>query len=98
LVLDADGLNLLAEQPFDRVNWLLTPHPGEASRLLERDTAALQADRLSAAGDLAVRFGAAVILKGPCTLIAVPDGAGTAHPGARQREDRVALAVCDYGN
>ncbi len=55
LVLDADALNLIAAGKLwpegkTRDNWILTPHPGEAARLLKADTAAVQADRFAAAG------------------------------------------------
>ncbi|MCF6263256.1 MAG: NAD(P)H-hydrate dehydratase, partial [Xanthomonadales bacterium] len=48
LVVDADGLNLLASQPVARGNWVLTPHPAEAARLLGLTTAEIQADRFAA--------------------------------------------------
>ncbi|MAS05799.1 MAG: bifunctional ADP-dependent NAD(P)H-hydrate dehydratase/NAD(P)H-hydrate epimerase [Xanthomonadales bacterium] len=83
VVLDADGLNLLAEHGFDRENWILTPHPGEAGRLLEVSTADVQRDRFAAARELAERFRAVVVLKGAGSLVADPDG-------------RVAL--CPFGN
>lgn len=74
-VWDADALNLLAagavELPADSV---ITPHPGEAARLLGCDTAAVQADRPAAALALAQRFQAVVVLKGAGSLIAAPDG------------------------
>lgn len=78
LVLDADGLNLLANGGI-RPNWgdgpvVLTPHPAEAGRLLGQDTARVQADRGAAAQALARRFGAWVVLKGAGTLICAPDG------------------------
>lgn len=74
LVLDADGLNRLAEAPCRRGNWILTPHPGEAARLLEAATGDIQADRFAAARRLAARFDAVVVLKGYGSLIAAPDG------------------------
>lgn len=74
LVLDADGLNLLSEEPFARVDWILTPHPGEAGRLLGTTAAAVQADRLAAARELVRRYGATVILKGAGTIVASPEG------------------------
>ncbi len=81
LVLDADALNLLAEEPAlqarlaqRRAPALLTPHPLEAARLLGCDAAGVQADRLRAAATLAQRFGAEVILKGSGSVIAAPDG------------------------
>ena len=69
LVMDADALNLLAQQPARRENWVLTPHPGEAARLLGVDSAAVQADRLAALDELQRRYGGVVILKGHATLI-----------------------------
>ena len=85
LVLDADGLNLLAQSPFSRSNWILTPHPGEASRLLAAPAALkppVQADRLAAVQALQSRYQGTVLLKGAGTLIA--DAAGT--------------QLCPYGN
>lgn len=69
LVVDADALNLLAQQPMRRDGWVLTPHPGEAGRLLGRRTAEIEADRPQALRDLAVRYGGAPLLKGVGTLI-----------------------------
>ncbi|HEV7164803.1 MAG TPA: NAD(P)H-hydrate dehydratase [Gammaproteobacteria bacterium] len=71
LVVDADALNLLAQAPQKRGNWILTPHPGEAGRLWGTDTAAVQHDRYAAAENLARRFGAVTVLKGAGSLIAV---------------------------
>ena len=86
LVLDADGLNLLAAEPFERANWLLTPHPGEAARLLPGATVeSVQRDRLGAARALADRYGAIAVLKGPNTLV------------ASQRSEEP-IRVCDRGN
>jgi NAD(P)H-hydrate epimerase len=74
LVLDADGLNLLAEgrviAPEPRANRVLTPHPGEAARLLGCTVAAVQADRFAAAAELQRRLGGVVVLKGAGTVIA----------------------------
>jgi len=69
-VLDADALNLLAEQPQRRNDWVLTPHPGEAARLLGVSTGEVQADRLNAVLELQSRYGGAVVLKGHGTLVA----------------------------
>ncbi len=85
LVVDADALNLLAEAPGRRADWIITPHPGEAARLLNCSIDAVQRDRIEAVRQLASRFGAAAVLKGPNTLVALPD---------RQAP----LAVCDRGN
>ena len=85
LVLDADGLNLLADAPRRREDWVLTPHPAEAARLLDTDTATVQGDRVGSALTLAERFGAAVVLKGCGSVVATPDGAweicGLGNPG-----------------
>lgn len=74
LVVDADALNLLAEAPTRRERWILTPHPGEAARLLDTGVADIQADRFAAASRLAERFDAVVVLKGHGSLIADTDG------------------------
>lgn len=74
LVVDADGLNLLAEHPLQRENWVLTPHPGEAARLLGTPTGEIQADRYAAVHELQARYGGAIVLKGSGTLIAGGDG------------------------
>ena len=78
LVLDADGLNLLAEKPmitgsaidFSKHAVVITPHPAEAGRLLNITTAQVQADRVSAAEALVNKFSCVVILKGQYSLIA----------------------------
>lgn len=76
LVVDADALNLLAERfsGTRRDNWILTPHPGEAARLLGCAAREVEADRAAAARALRERFGGAVVLKGAGTLIAGPSG------------------------
>jgi len=70
LVIDADGLNWLAENPQRREDWVLTPHPGEAARLLGSSTAAVQGDRPAAARELQRRYGGVAVLKGAGTLVA----------------------------
>lgn len=70
LVMDADALNLLAMQPVRRDDWILTPHPGEAARLLRTDTGAVQADRIGAVQALVNKYGGTVLLKGHGTLVA----------------------------
>ncbi len=73
-VLDADALNLLAHAPrMLRATDVLTPHPGEAARLLDCDTADIQGDRYAAAHALCERYGAQIVLKGAGTIIASPD-------------------------
>jgi NAD(P)H-hydrate epimerase len=74
-VWDADALNLLAagavSLPADSV---ITPHPGEAARLLGISTAQVQADRAAAALQLARKYAATCVLKGAGSLVAAPDG------------------------
>lgn len=72
LVLDADALNVLAESPRSLPDAILTPHPGEAGRLLGMATAQVQADRFAAAAQLAARFQAVIVLKGAGSVIASP--------------------------
>ena len=79
-VIDADALNLIAAEPAlqqktrqRRAPTLLTPHPLEAARLLGTSAAAIQADRLGAARELAAFFLSTVILKGSGTVIADPE-------------------------
>ena len=74
LVLDADGLNLLAANPFKRRDWVLTPHPGEAARLLNCSTADIQTDRLGAVRMLSARFDATVVLKGAASIVVSQHG------------------------
>lgn len=77
LVLDADGLNALAEgsiaPTWGRGDVVLTPHPAEAGRLLGLTTQAVQTDRQAAALELARRFQAWVVLKGAQTVVCAPD-------------------------
>ena len=84
LVMDADALNLLAAVPGYRNDWILTPHPGEAARLLKMTPAQVEADRFIAVEDLALRFGGVAVLKGAGSLIA-------------SREDGV-VTLCATGN
>ena len=78
LVVDADGLNLLAlqsqRQMVKRDNWILTPHPAEAARLLACEVAEIQQDRVLSATTIAKRFGACVVLKGCGSIVAEPSG------------------------
>lgn len=87
LVIDADGLNLLATDaaavvggaPSPRV---LTPHPGEMARLVGVSTEEVQADRLGHARRLAAAANAVVVLKGARTIVAAPDGEAHINPAA----------------
>ena len=69
LVVDADALNLLAVEHIHRDNWILTPHPGEAARLLGITVEEVQADRFSAVQKISDKFGGVAILKGNGSLI-----------------------------
>lgn len=73
LVADADALNLIAESgPAKGRNWILTPHPGEAARLLGTHSDDIQRDRLAALSMLVERYGGTVVLKGAGTLVGAP--------------------------
>jgi NAD(P)H-hydrate epimerase len=84
LALDADGLNALAETPRlltrRSAPTVLTPHPGEAGRLLGATAAEVNRDRLGAARRLAQETGAVVLLKGAATVCAAPDGRAVVNP------------------
>jgi len=69
LVVDADGLNLLAREKVTRANWVLTPHPGEAGRLLASSTTEVQHDRFAAAQKIADEYQTVCVLKGSGSLI-----------------------------
>ncbi len=71
---DADALNLLAISAEKRQNRIITPHPGEAARLLGIKTSEIESDRLHAAQALAKRYGGVVVLKGAGTIIASEAG------------------------
>lgn len=69
MVVDADALNLISKKPQSHNNWILTPHPGEAARLLDCTSADIQADRFNAVRELQRRYGGVAVLKGSGTLI-----------------------------
>ncbi len=85
LVVDADGLNLLAKEPQKFDNWVLTPHPGEAARLLDKSTKNIQQARLHNARAIQDKFGGVVVLKGANSLITtvndVPTVCAEGNPG-----------------
>jgi ADP-dependent NAD(P)H-hydrate dehydratase / NAD(P)H-hydrate epimerase len=89
LVLDADGLNAVAAAPEilqqrrGRVT-VLTPHPGEMSRLTGLSVPAVEADRIGAARNFAVRFQVHLILKGAGSVIAAPDGSVSLNGSGNQ--------------
>ncbi|MEX2123187.1 MAG: NAD(P)H-hydrate dehydratase [Woeseia sp.] len=74
VVVDADGLNLLAENPQQRDTWILTPHPGEAGRLLGSSAGNIQAGRRKSLAELERRYGGTIVLKGAGTLISAAAG------------------------
>jgi NAD(P)H-hydrate epimerase len=78
LVVDADGLNLLAQRlqhgPLSHDRWILTPHPAEAARLLACRVDEVQQDRVGSAIEIAKRLGACIVLKGCGTVVADASG------------------------
>ena len=83
-VIDADALNLIAAEPLRREDWILTPHPGEAARMLGIDTAQVQGQRFEALRALLERYGGVCVLKGSGTLVGQSAGAD--------------VWLCDVGN
>jgi hydroxyethylthiazole kinase-like uncharacterized protein yjeF len=82
LVVDADALNLVAESGArPRDNWIMTPHPGEAGRLLGIKTDEIQNDRLAALDRLIERYHGTIVLKGAGTLV----GTANSTPGLCER-------------
>ena len=83
LVVDADALNILSMQHVIKQNWILTPHPGEAARLLQVTSQHIQQNRLAAVKDISHRYGGVCVLKGAGTLVHAQDSL---------------TALCDKGN
>ena len=84
LIIDADGLNLLARSPVSNPEWILTPHPGEAARLLGYSTAEVQQDRFASVTAIRAKYDGIAILKGAGTLISSKDEIAvstTGNPG-----------------
>ncbi|NKB46340.1 MAG: NAD(P)H-hydrate dehydratase [Legionellales bacterium] len=73
LVIDAGALTLLAKAPQMNNRWILTPHPGEAARLLATTVTEIQNDRRAAIKQLEQQYGGIVVLKGAGTLIEIPE-------------------------
>jgi NAD(P)H-hydrate epimerase len=85
LVLDADALNAVADEPASLVgrdgrDVIITPHPGEMARLVGCSVDDVQADRLGIALDFARSHRVYVVLKGYRTLVATPDGKVFVNP------------------
>jgi NAD(P)H-hydrate epimerase len=76
MVIDADGLNALADYTWSRTDRVrvLTPHPGEMSRLTGKTPQEIQADRVNVARGFACERGVWLVLKGQRTIVALPDG------------------------
>jgi NAD(P)H-hydrate epimerase len=73
LVVDADALNLLSQESDRREHWVITPHPGEAGRLLGRAVDEIQHDRFAAVRELVDRYGGTAVLKGAGSLVCTAD-------------------------
>ena len=73
LVVDADGLNILSEKNFKREDWVLTPHPGEAAKLLSKSSVEIQENRFLSLDKLKDNYGGTIVLKGNNTLIGNKD-------------------------
>jgi NAD(P)H-hydrate epimerase len=84
LVVDADALNILAADPQMHKDWIITPHPGEAARLLGMTTSEIQNDRFAAVREMVASFGGVSVLKGSGTLVA------SLYHGM--------VSICDRGN
>mgnify|MGYP005831821733 CR=1 FL=1 len=84
MVIDADALNILASNPqllpLKNKKVVLTPHPGEASKLLGSTSRQVQDDRMTSARKIAERTDAVVLLKGARSIIATPDGKLAVNP------------------
>lgn len=83
MLIDADGLFWLGDYHLANQNWVLTPHPGEAAKLLDTTTNAIQSDRLAAATLLQQQFGGVAVLKGAATIVC---------------DNNYLPAFCPYGN
>lgn len=82
-VIDADGLNLLAKHAKVSEDWVLTPHPAEAARLLNQTTQIIQQDRLTALKAINKQYGGVNVLKGSGSMVLAPNSLP---------------ALCDKGN
>ena len=84
MVVDADALNLLASEPAQKNTWVITPHPGEAARLLKCSTKEIQQDRLQSVQNLQKQYGGVAVLKGSGSLV--------------KGNDEHATSICTAGN
>jgi len=74
MVVDADALTLLGESDIRQGNWVLTPHPGEAARLLGSGATDVQRDRMAAIENVQQQYGGTVVLKGAGSLVSSASG------------------------
>ena len=81
-VVDADGLNLLSKHPMQSDRWVLTPHLGEAARLLDQTIAEIEQDRLLVGQTIQEKYRGVCVVKGADSLIC----------------DRASAFVCEEGN
>lgn len=111
MVVDADALNILSagrvgakarvDVGANATHWVLTPHPGEAARLLGCSNGDIQSDRLAACREIAEQYSATVLLKGAGTLIASTVMAGEPAKSGGNLKNGAAqwpLWLCPYGN
>jgi hydroxyethylthiazole kinase-like uncharacterized protein yjeF len=68
-VIDGGFLSMLSKEPYKYDNWVMTPHIGEAAKLLNKKPSDIEADRLKAAKKLQEKYGGIIVLKGPKTII-----------------------------
>ena len=84
MIIDADALNLLAKTPTTNPQWILTPHPGEAARLLNCSTIDIEQDRFASVAAIQGQYDGIALLKGAGTLIASAEDCAistTGNPG-----------------
>jgi hydroxyethylthiazole kinase-like uncharacterized protein yjeF len=81
-VIDGGFLSMLSKEPYKYDNWIMTPHIGEAAKLLNKKPLDIEADRLKAAKKLQQKYGGIIVLKGPKTII----------------QTKTNSYICDHGN
>lgn len=105
-VWDADALNLLADSPEVNAQRIVTPHPGEAGRLLGSSAGEVQRDRLASVAELRARYGGVAVLKGAGSLVAGSESApwvctagnpGMAAPGMGDALTGIVAAMLAQG-
>ena len=93
IIIDADALNLLAEEEQSSSNWVITPHPGEAARLLKTDVATIQSDRFQSVKMLHEKYQGDVVLKGAGTIVL-----GVFYSSIARDSTTDEMLVCSAGN